>query len=197
MEDRSGLIVPGSPDQRTHKQRMLDGDPFWGPDPVLLADALHASAVCAQHAALFPTDPEAAMVVLRGILRRPGTMFVRPPVTIEFGYQVSLGEGGFINSGVMLVDNAPITIGDGVLIGPGTQLITASHPLDPDERDKAIDLARPIVVGDRAWIGASAIILPGVTIGDAAVVGAGAVVTKDVAPRTVVAGNPARMLRQI
>jgi maltose O-acetyltransferase len=196
LEDRTGLIVPGV-DERSHKRRMLDGDPFFGPDPELLADSERAAAACAEHARLFPTDPIAAMTALAAILKEPGAMMIRPPVTIEFGYQISLGRGGYMMYGCYLVDNGAITIGDGALIGPGVHLNTASHPLDAASRATAIDHAHPIVIGARAWIGAGAIVLGGVTIGDEAVIGAGAVVTKDIPPRTVAVGSPARVIREL
>jgi maltose O-acetyltransferase len=95
------------------------------------------------------------------------------------------------------LDVAPITLGDRVLVGPGTQLLTSYHPLDVVERRKQLTHGRPITIGDDAWIGAGTIILAGVTIGAGAVVGAGSVVTKDVPAFALVAGNPARVLREL
>ena len=96
-----------------------------------------------------------------------------------------------------MLDVAPITIGDNVLLGPNVQLVTATHPLNPVERASGLELAFPITIGNHVWIGAGAIVLPGVTIGDNVVVGAGSVVTKDVPDNQVVAGNPARMIRKV
>ena len=101
----------------------------------------------------------------------------------------------------IFIDNAPIRVGDRAMIASGVQLCTASHPIRPSER--LLDArptffrtyAQPIVVGPGAWIGARAVVLPGVTIGENAVVGASSVVTKDVPPNTVVVGNPARVIR--
>ena len=97
----------------------------------------------------------------------------------------------------MFLDCAPIEIGHNVQIAPMVQLYTALHPLVPDERRSGLESAKPIRIGDDVWIGGGAIILPGVSVGNAAVIGAGSVVTHDVPARTVVAGNPARVIRTI
>ena len=92
----------------------------------------------------------------------------------------------------MFLDCAPIEIGDNVLFGPAVHLYTATHPLDSAKRRSGLELAKPISVGDDAWLGGGAIVLPGVTIGARAVVGAGSVVTRDIPADERVAGNPAR-----
>lgn len=121
-----------------------------------------------------------------------------PPVHIDYGVNIHLGENLYINAGATLLDVAPITIGDHVLIGPNVQLITVSHPIDNlDQRVAGWEYASPITIEDKVWIGAGAIILGGVTIGTGSVIGAGSVVTKDIPPNTVAAGNPARVIRQL
>ncbi|MCG9756187.1 sugar O-acetyltransferase [Shewanella insulae] len=122
---------------------------------------------------------------------------IKLPLYISYGQNLYVAPQVFINVNVTLQDNAPITIGRQTMIGPNVQCYTASHPLDAVRRCQGWEQAKAIHIGERVWVGGGAIILPGVTIGDEAVVGAGAVVTKDVAPRTVVGGNPARVIRQI
>jgi maltose O-acetyltransferase len=97
----------------------------------------------------------------------------------------------------MALDVAAITIGDDVLMGPNVQLLTPTHPLDPDTRRDKWEAALPITIGDNAWIGGMVVICPGVTIGQDAVIGAGAVVTKDVPPGSIAVGNPARVIRSV
>jgi maltose O-acetyltransferase len=92
----------------------------------------------------------------------------------------------------VILEVVRVTIGDGTQIGPGVQILTADHPRDPAQRRAGLDLGRPIAIGRNVWIGAAAIILPGVTVGDDAIVGAGAVVTRDVRPGATVVGNPAK-----
>ncbi|WP_256838218.1 DapH/DapD/GlmU-related protein [Ornithinimicrobium faecis] len=117
-----------------------------------------------------------------------------PPFYSEFGLNLRLGKGVFINMGCRFQDTGGITIGDGSLIGHGSTLTTLNHGMDPDRRGDM--LPAPIVIGTKVWLGASVTVVPGVTIGDGAVVGAGAVVTKDVPANTIVAGVPAKAIRE-
>lgn len=96
-----------------------------------------------------------------------------------------------------ILDEAPVIIGDNAFIGPNVSIFTACHPLDPKERNTAIQWAEAVSIGNNVWIGGNATILPGVTIGDNCIIGAGSVVTKNVAPNTVVGGNPAKVLKTI
>jgi acetyltransferase-like isoleucine patch superfamily enzyme len=121
------------------------------------------------------------------------TVFV--PFYTNFGRFIQLGKNVFINHACSFLDMGGITIEDDVLIGPKVNLITENHPLDPGDRRALI--TSPIVIRRKAWIGAAATILPGVTIGENAVVAAGAVVTTDVAANTVVGGIPAKILKYI
>lgn len=122
---------------------------------------------------------------------------VEPMFACDYGYNIRAGRNLFVNYGCVFLDCAPIVIGDDVQIGPAVQLYTATHPLDPVQRRAGLEFARPIRVGDGVWIGGGAIVLAGVSIGDEAVIAAGSVVTRDVSPRTVAAGNPARVIRCI
>jgi len=97
----------------------------------------------------------------------------------------------------MVLGSGRITIGDNVLIGPGARLYTPNHPLDVDLRREGWEIGLPITIEDDAWLGGSVTICPGVTIGARSVVGAGSVVTKDVPPDVVVAGNPARVVKEL
>lgn len=122
---------------------------------------------------------------------------IRPPFYVDFGSRITIGADCFLNFNVVALDVAPITLGDGVLIGPNVQLLTPTHPIDPQRRRAGWEGGEPITIADNVWIGGGAIVLPGVTVGENSVVGAGAVVTKDVPANVVVAGNPARVIREI
>ncbi|MEH6728081.1 MAG: sugar O-acetyltransferase, partial [Hyphomicrobiales bacterium] len=137
-----------------------------------------------------------------------GPALVLSPFTIQYGRHVRIGTWTFVNVGATFLDANMITLGDFVAVGPNVQFITDTHPVRPEDRFqppnegdmlpfRVVNYALPITVGNYVWIGAGAIILPGVTIGDGAVVAAGSVVTKDVAPRMIVAGNPAREMRSV
>ena len=120
-----------------------------------------------------------------------------PTFRCEFGRNIHLGARFFANFDCVMLDGAPIVVGERVLFGPKVGLYTANHALDRGERAAGACRARPITLGDDVWIGGGTTVLPGVTIGDGAVVGAGSVVTRDVPAGTVAAGNPARVLREI
>lgn len=120
---------------------------------------------------------------------------LNPPFYTDFGRNIRVGRRVFINFGCTFMDRGGITIGDDAFIAPHVQLITENHGLAPDRRRYLT--SRPIVIGNRVWIGAGAIVLPGVCIGDGAVIGAGSVVTKNVEAGTVVAGNPARPIKTV
>jgi maltose O-acetyltransferase len=115
----------------------------------------------------------------------------------DYGYQIHIGDRTFANFGLMALDVAKIVIGDDVQIGPNVQLLTPTHPTDAQLRRAKWEAAKPITLGDNAWLGGGAMVLAGVVVGENAVVGAGAVVTKDVPPNTIVMGNPARVVRSL
>ncbi len=119
------------------------------------------------------------------------------PFHCDYGTQVHLADGAFVNYDCTFLDEAPIRIGARSLIGPQVGIYTAQHPIDPEVRSQGYETAAGVTIGEDVWVGGHSTILPGVTIGDGAIIGAGAVVTRDVAPRTIVAGNPARPIREV
>ena len=120
---------------------------------------------------------------------------IRPPFYCDYGYNISVGRNTFMNFNVTMLDVLPITFGEDCQVGPGVQIYTADHPLDPAVRRTGLESGRPVTIGNNVWLGGGAIVLPGVTIGDDAVVGAGSVVTRNVPAGAVVVGNPARVHR--
>lgn len=125
----------------------------------------------------------------------PQTLRVFPPFYTDFGKNITVGEGVFINACCHFQDHGGVTLGDGCQIGHNVVFATLNHELAPERRKKTYPA--PIVLGRNVWVGSNATILQGVTIGDNAVVAAGAVVTKDVAANTVVGGVPARFIKRI
>ena len=123
--------------------------------------------------------------------------FIDTPFRCDYGKHITVGKRFYANSYCTIIDVAPVTIGDNVMLGPHVQIITAGHPIHPDSRNSKYEYGIPITIGDNVWIGAGAIILPGVHIGSNTVIGAGAVVTKDIPDGVVAAGNPCRILKEI
>ncbi|WP_129789739.1 sugar O-acetyltransferase [Promicromonospora panici] len=185
-------------DPRTNRERMLAGDLYIADDPenarlaqraVRLADAYHRATVA---------DDAGARSLLAELLGTLGDdAYVKPPLFVDYGENVHIGPRTFANYNLTALDVAPITIGADCQIGPGVQLLTPTHPVDPRPRRDKLEAALPIVIGDNVWLGGGVIVCPGVTIGDNTVVGAGAVVTRDLPANVVAVGNPARVVREI
>ena len=185
-------------DNRSMRERMLAGDLYRGADDELVAEMEQAMRLTKRYNDSDPGDTDARRAVLNELLGEVGEeVDIRPPLHCDYGSHIRVGARTFINFGLMALDVATITIGEDVLMGPSVQLLTPTHPLDPDARRDKWEAALPITIGNNVWIGGMAVICPGVTIGDDAVVGAGAVVTKDVASGMVVVGNPARVVRSV
>lgn len=121
------------------------------------------------------------------------TSYMMPPLQIDFGCQMTIGKGVFVNHSLTCMAAGGITIDDGAMIGPNVRIVTDNH----DFENRMVLRCKPVHIGRNAWIGVGAIILPGVTVGENAVVAAGAVVTKDVAPNTIVGGNPAKFIKNL
>lgn len=123
--------------------------------------------------------------------------FCQPPFYCDYGYNIHVGENFFTNFNSVFLDVCPITIGDNCMFGPDVKLYTATHPIDPTERNSGLELGKPITIGNNVWLGGSVSVLPGVTIGDNVVAATGTIIIKDVPNNVVVAGNPAKIIKQI
>ena len=182
----------------SHKERMLAGELYLADDPELIADAERAALLMERFNASSVADLAQRHRLLTELLGSVSDgVTVRPPFYCDYGSQISIGAGTFINSGAVLLDVAPITIGADVQIGPNVQLLTPTHPVEPEPRRAKWESARPIVLGDNVWLGGGVIVLAGVRIGENTVVGAGSVVTRDLPADVVALGNPARVVRQL
>ena len=182
----------------TEREKMIAGANYDALDAELLAARLRTQDLCHALALALPSDLEARERILAELLpHAEPDRFITPPFYCDYGWNIHIGAKFYCNVGCVILDGAPVRIGDHVLLGPNVQIYTARHPHDPDLRATGIESTAPVTIGDKVWIGGAAIILPGVSIGDGAVIGAGSVVTKDVAPRTIVVGAPARLIGNI
>jgi maltose O-acetyltransferase len=180
---------------RSEKEKMLAGELYRAVGEELAADHRRADRLLRAYNAIGAEEPERRKAVLAELLGEVGEgAIVRPPFYCDYGYNIRLGRGTFLNFNCVFLDVVPIVLGENCQVGPAVQIYAADHPRDPALRREGLESGKPVRIGDNVWIGGGAIILPGVTIGDDAVIGAGGVVTRDVPPGATVAGNPARLL---
>ncbi|WP_371749604.1 sugar O-acetyltransferase [Streptomyces sp. NBC_01283] len=183
-------------DPRTNLERMLAGDLYIADDPEIARRQRLAMRLAARYQEVFLKDSGESRSVLAELLGSVGEdVEVRPPLYVDFGSNITIGARTFVNYHLTALDVARITIGEDCQIGPNVQLLTPTHPVEPQPRRDKLEAALPITIGDNVWLGGGVIVCPGVTIGDNSVIGAGAVVTKDVPADVVAVGNPARPVR--
>ncbi len=166
-------------------------------------EILKVQSACVQYMKEYNTlglgDEERMTELLRLSFAEVGEgTFIQPPYYANWGgAHVHLGKKVYANFNLTLVDDGHIYIGDRTMIGPNVTIATAGHPVLPSLREKAMQYNIDVHIGKNVWIGAGAVILPGITIGDNSVIGAGSIVTKDIPPNVVAVGNPCRVLREI
>lgn len=181
---------------KSEKEKMLAGESYNCLDPELEIIRQKTKKLLNDYNKT--EDPAELEALLKEILGQAGAgSSIAPPFYCAYGINTYLGDHVFINYMCTILDCNEVRIGNHVMIGPSVQLYTAAHDLRAEPRIRGIEIAKPILIEDNVWIGGGAIVLPGVTVGVNAVIGAGAVVTRDVPANTVVAGNPARVIREI
>jgi maltose O-acetyltransferase len=180
------------------KQRLLAGEAYSANAEDLLADRRSARLLTERLNALSVSEPHQRRAILGELLGGLGDQTeILSPFQCDYGYQISVGARTFINFGAVILDSAPVSIGDDVQIGPGVALVTPTHPLDAAQRRTGLEWGAPITVEDDAWLATGVIVCPGVTIGAGCVVGAGSVVTKDMPAHHLCFGNPCRPVRPV
>ncbi len=184
--------------ERTMRERMLAGELYLADDPVLAEEQARAAGLLERFNQTGVDDAAERHGLLLELLGELGEgSEIKPPLRCDYGYRIRVGARTFVNYGLVALDVASIAIGDDVQIGPNVQLLTPTHPIDPDTRRARWEAAEPIAIEGNVWLGGGVIVLPGVTIGENTVVGAGSIVTKDLPKNVVAAGNPARVVRSL
>lgn len=179
---------------KTEKQKMLAGEMYNAGDEELQADLAATREWLVRYNASLGMETKQRHALLSERFAKVGlSSTIRPPFHCDYGFNIKLGTGVFLNFGCVILDVVEVSIGDKTQIGPNVQILTADHPRDPAEREAGLENGRPIRIGRNVWIGGGAILLPGVTVGDDAVIGAGSVVTRDVPEGATVVGNPAHV----
>ena len=183
---------------RTEKEKMLAGELYDASAPEIQADLAATHTWLARYNAALDMAPSERRKLLVERFAAVGEgAVIRPPFHCDYGFNIRLGAGVFLNFNCVILDVMEVTIGDCTQIGPGVQILAADHPRDAAGRASGLEFGRPVRIGRNIWIGAGAIILPGVSVGDDAVIGAGSVVTRDVPAGATAFGNPARVRASI
>lgn len=182
----------------TEQEKMIAGLLYQASDPVLEAERLHARKLLKEFNDSDPENKDKREKLLENLLGEIGEgLWIEPPFFCDYGYNIKVGNQVFFNFNCVILDVVPVVFGDRVLVGPNVQFYPATHPLDAKTRGELWEYGTEIHIGSDVWIGGGSIICPGVKIGDRAVIAAGTVVTKDVAPDTLVGGNPARIIKEL
>ena len=166
------------------------------------ADLLREREACADKTyelnRLRPSQTAEREALIRSLFGKTKRNFtIVSPFYCDYGYNIEIGENFFANMNCVILDGAKVSFGDNVFIAPNCGFYTAGHPLDAERRNKGLEYAYPITVGNNVWIGANVSVLPGVSIGDNSVIGAGSVVTRSIPANVLAAGNPCRVIREI
>lgn len=182
----------------SEKEKMTAGELYDALDIEVLGLRLHAHDLCHALSQVRPSDLDAKQEIIRQLLpNAEEEIFITPPFFCDYGWNITIGKKFYCNAGCVILDGAPVHIGNSVLLAPNVHIYTATHAIDPTERASLIQWAKPVHIGNKVWIGGNATICPGVRIGDGTVIGAGSVVTKDIPGNVIAGGNPCRIIRKI
>lgn len=180
------------------RERMKSGKLYFCTDEEIAKEQLKCLDLLYDFNRTRPTEMEKRRELLKVILAEVGeNCYIEPPLHANWGRNTHFGSNIYANFNLTLVDDTDIYVGDSVMFGPNVTVATAGHPVDPELRRKVAQFNIPVRIGNNVWIGAGAVLLPGITIGDNSVIGAGSIVTKDIPANVVAVGNPCRVLREI
>jgi acetyltransferase-like isoleucine patch superfamily enzyme len=183
---------------KSEKEKMLSGEHYYAFGEELSGERLKARILTQEYNALLPGNPQRQKKLLKELLGETGeNISMEPPFRCDYGYNIKVGNNFYSNFNLVILDCAPVVVGDNALIGPDVGIYTAGHPLHHSSRTQSLEFALPVVIGNNVWIGGHVVINPGVTIGDNVVIGSGSVVTRDIPSNVVALGNPCKVLRKI
>lgn len=178
-------------------ERMKSGLLYFCDNPELIAKQAECNEILYDFNQTRPSQMDKRQEILTTLLGGIGSnCYIEPPLHANWGSHTYLGDNVYANFNLTLVDDAEVHIGSFVMIGPNVTIATAGHPIEPAIRRKVGQFNLPVYIGDNVWIGAGAVILPGVHIGENSVIGAGSIVTRDIPANVVAVGNPCRVLRE-
>jgi maltose O-acetyltransferase len=182
----------------SEREKMVAGLAYDPQDPQLVAERGRARRLCQQ---LNTAPADQIGTLMRGITRdlfgADTDVYITPPFFCDYGSNVRFGARAYFNFNCVILDVAPVEIGNSVLFGPAVHVYTAMHPMDAAQRRGGIESGKPVWIEDDVWIGGATVVCPGVRIGARSVIGAGSVVTRDIPPDVFAAGNPCRVVRAL
>ena len=183
----------------TEKEKMLAGEIYNANyDEELIKERIEVKDKCFEYNNIKPSNIEGRTKLLKEILGKyKETFYIEQPFICDYGYNIEIGKNFYANHNLVILDGNKVKFGDNVFVAPNCAFYTAGHPLDYKERNKGLEYAKPIKVGNNVWIGGNVTVLPGVSIGDNVVIGAGSVVTKDISSNVIAVGNPCKIIKEI
>jgi len=183
----------------TEKQKMLKGE-LYSPekDKTLYNERIQCKVLCHEYNNLSPDKTKERYKLIKKIIGKTKKKFwIEQPFYCDYGYNIEIGENFYSNHNLVILDCAKVKFGKNVFIGPNCGFYTAEHPLDLKTRNKGLEFAKPITIGNNVWIGGGVHIVSGITVGNNVVIAAGAVVTKDVPDNCLIAGVPAKKIKDL
>jgi len=182
----------------TEKERMLAGELYDPLDEELVAERKRARLLFQKINSLHDDEKEQRDQLLYELFGKAGNgLWIEPPFFCDYGSNIEVGENVFMNFNTCILDVCKVTIGSRTMLAPNVSILTATHPLEAKPRSSGRELGKPITIGEDVWIGGGAVLNPGISIGNSVVIGSGAVVTKSFGDHVFIAGNPARVIREI
>lgn len=183
---------------RSEKEKMLAGDLYIAHDSELKKDFHHAKKLVREFNHTTEDQPDKRARIIKELFKQSGSgVYLEPPFYTDYGCNTTVGDNFYANYEAIILDIAPVKIGNNVLFGPRVGVYTAGHPIDAVIRNEGYEYGKPITIGNDVWVGANVAINPGVTIGNNVVIGSGSIVTKDIPDNVIAVGNPCHVLRPI
>lgn len=187
-----------SADKKTEFEKMIDSEPYWAFDPILVEMRNNAELIYKEYNNTTENDLEKRKEIYKNLFGSFGeNLSIRAPFYCDYGKNTYLGKNVYMNFNCIILDVCRVDIGDYTMFAPGVQVITACHPTDPKTRLDGLEYGKPVKIGKNVWIGANALILPGVVIGDNCTIGAGSVVNKNIPDNSIAVGNPCKVIKKV